>query len=79
MLHGEVYAVEPCPRRDIVRAWRGAGVSVAMLVSALAHPGDRLVPMGEDPPNAGTREPRRPRLPSPSSGIALDAPPTLWR
>ena len=26
MVDGEVYAVEPCPRREIVRAWRGAGV-----------------------------------------------------
>jgi hypothetical protein len=77
VLHGEVYAVETCPRREIVRAWRGAGVSVAMLVSALAHPGDRLVPIGEDPPDAGIREPRRPQLPGPSSGVALGAPPIV--
>ena len=79
MVGGEVYAVLPCPRREIVRAWRGAGVSVATLVSALAHPGERFVPVGEEPPNAGAREPRSPRLPHPCSGVALDMPRTETR
>ena len=62
MVDGEVYAVLPCPRREIVRAWRGAGLSVATLVSALAHPGERFVHIGDvPPPDAGSREPRRPR------------------
>jgi hypothetical protein len=75
VVHGEVYAVQPCPRREIVRAWRGAGVSVTALVGALAHPGERFVHVGhEPPPDAGAREPRRPRLPGPASGIALEPP-----
>lgn len=74
MVDGELYAVLPCPRREIVRAWRGAGVSVAALVSALAHPGERFVRVGDEPPDGGQREPRRPLLPGPAPGIAL-APP----
>jgi hypothetical protein len=71
---GEIYAVLPCSRREIVRAWRGAGVGVATLVSALAHPGERFVHLGNEPPDAEMREPRRPCSPRPGSGIAL-APP----
>jgi hypothetical protein len=74
VVDGEVYAVLPCPRREIVRAWRGAGVGVTALVGALAHPGDRFVRVGDEPPDAGAREPRRPLPPVPGSGIALEAP-----
>ncbi len=74
MVDGEVYAVLPCPRREIVRAWRETGAGVSALVGALAHPGERFVPLGHEPPDAGPREPRRPRRPGPASGIALDPP-----
>jgi hypothetical protein len=74
MVDGEVYAVLPCPRREIVRAWRETGAGVSALVGALAHPGERFVPLGHEPPDVGTREPRRPRPPGPASGIALDPP-----
>ena len=74
MVDGEVYAVLPCPRREIVRAWRGAGASVTVLVGALAHPGERYVKLGDEPPDGAAREPRRPRPPLPASGIALDLP-----
>jgi hypothetical protein len=75
VVDGEVFAVLPCPRREIVRAWRGAGVSVTALVGALAHPGERFVWVGDEPPDAGAREPRRPLPPVPGSGIALEPPP----
>ena len=74
MVDGEVYAVLTCPRREIVRAWREVGGGVTALVGALAHPGERLVPIGEDPPDGGAREPRRPLPPLPGSQIALDPP-----
>lgn len=77
MVDGEVYAVLPCPRREIVRAWRGAGVGVTVLVGALAHPGERYVKLGDEPPDGAAREPRRPRGPLPASGIALDLPLSL--
>jgi hypothetical protein len=74
VIDGEVYAVLPCPRREIVRAWRGAGVGVTALVGALAHPGERFVHVGDEPPDAAMREPRRPLPPGPASGIALEPP-----
>ena len=77
MVDGEVYAVLPCPRREIVRAWRETGAGVTALVGALVHPGERYVRLGDEPPDAGAREPRRPRPPPPASGIALDPPETL--
>jgi hypothetical protein len=76
VVDGEVYAVLPCPRREIVRAWRGAGLSVAALVGALAHPGESFVRVGDEPPDAGEREPRRLRPLLPASGIALEPPRT---
>ncbi len=74
MLDGEVYAVLPCPRREIVRAWREVGGGVTALVDALAHPGERLVYVGDEPPDGATREPRRPRPPLPGSPVALEPP-----
>ena len=74
LFDGEVYAVLPCPRREIVRAWREVGGGVTALVDALAHPGERLVHVGEDPPDGATREPRRPLPPLPGSQISLDPP-----
>jgi hypothetical protein len=74
VVDGEIYAVLQCQRRDIVRAWRGAGLGVATLVSALAHPGERFVLIGDVPPDAGAREPRRPRPSWPASGVALEPP-----
>jgi hypothetical protein len=76
VVDGEVYAVHPCSRREIVRAWREVGGGVTALVDALAHPGERLVSVdhGEDPPDGATREPRRPLRPLPGSQIALDPP-----
>jgi hypothetical protein len=74
ILDGEVYAILPCPRREIVRAWRDSGSGVSTLVSALAHPGERLVHVGDVPPEGGTREPRRPLPPFPGSGISLEPP-----
>ena len=74
MVDGEVYAVLPCPRREIVRAWRQTGGSVTALVGALAHPGERYLHLGDEPPDTGPREPRRPRSPTPASGIALALP-----
>ncbi len=74
MVDGEIYAVLPCPRREIVRAWREVGGGVTALVDALAHPGARLVHVGEDPPDGGEREPRRPLPPLPGSEIALEPP-----
>jgi hypothetical protein len=71
---GEIYAVRPCPRREIVRAWRDVGGGVAALVDALAHPGERLVHVGDEPPDSATREPRRPLPPLPGSQIALEPP-----
>jgi hypothetical protein len=75
IVDGEVYAVLPCPRREIVRAWRDVGGGVTALVGALAHPGERFVYVGEDPPDDATREPRRPLPYPPGSEIALEAPP----
>ena len=46
-----------------------------MLVGALTHPGERLEHVGDTPPDAGMREPRRPLPPLPGSGITLDPPP----
>jgi hypothetical protein len=46
-----------------------------MLVGALTHPGERLVHVGDVPPDAGAREPRRPLPPLPGSGISLEPPP----
>ena len=74
MLDGEIYAVFPCPRREIVRAWREVGGGVTALVGALAHPGERLVHVGEEPPDGAAREPRRPLHPLPGSQIALEQP-----
>ena len=74
MVDGELYAVLPCPRREIVRAWRETGAGVTALVGALAHPGERFVHLGDEPPDTGPREPRRPRPPAPAFGIALDPP-----
>ena len=74
MVEGEVYAVVPCPRREIVRAWRETGAGVTALVGALAHPGERYVRLGDEPPDAAAREPRRPHPATPASGIALDPP-----
>ncbi|MDX6628582.1 MAG: hypothetical protein QOH00_828 [Gaiellales bacterium] len=74
VVDGEVYAVYPCPRREIVRAWREVGGSVTALVGALAHPGERLVHVGDEPPDVGAREPRRPLPPLPGSQVALDSP-----
>jgi hypothetical protein len=71
---GEVYAVLPCPRREIVRAWRDVGGGVTTLVGALARPGARFVYIGDEPPDAGAREPRRPRPTLPGSEIALEPP-----
>jgi hypothetical protein len=78
VVDGEVYAVLPCPRREIVRAWRDSGTGVSMLVGALAHPGERFVHVGDVPPEDGTREPRRPLPPLPGSGISLDPPAPRW-
>jgi hypothetical protein len=75
VVDGEVYAVFPCPRREIVRAWRDVGGGVTALVGALAHRGERFVPVGEEPPDGATREPRRPLSPLPGSQIALEPPP----
>jgi hypothetical protein len=77
VVHGEVYVVLPCPRREIVRAWRETGGGLAALVEALAHPGERFVWVGDEPPDGAAREPRRPRPVAPASGIALD-PPQDW-
>ena len=77
MVDGEVYAVLTCPRREIVRAWREVGGGVTALVGALAHPGARLVHVGEDPPDCGAREPRRPLPRLPGSRIALERPRAL--
>jgi hypothetical protein len=74
VVDGEVYAVFPCPRREIVRAWRDVGGGVTALVGALTHPGERFVHVGEEPPDAATREPRRPLRPLPGSQVALDPP-----
>jgi hypothetical protein len=74
VVDGEIYAVLPCPRREIVRAWRDVGGGVTALVGALAHPGERFVHVGEEPPDAATREPRRPLPPWPGSQIALEPP-----
>lgn len=79
MVDGEVYAVLPCPRREIVRAWRDTRAGVTALVGALAHPGERFVYVGDEPPDAGAREPRRPLPPGPASGIALEPPEGLSR
>lgn len=76
MVDGEIFAVLPCPRREIVRAWRETGAGVTALVGALAHPGERYVRLGAEPPDAAAREPRRPRPPLPASGFALDLPQT---
>jgi len=72
VLRGEVYAIQPCPRREIVRAWRETGGGISVLVEALAHPGERFVWLGNEPPDSASREPRRPRPVAP--GILL-APP----
>jgi hypothetical protein len=77
VVDGKVYAIMPCSRREIVRAWRDSGSGVGMLVGALTHPGERLVHVGDEPPETGTREPRRPLPPLPGSGISLD-PPRPW-
>jgi hypothetical protein len=77
VVDGEVYAVEPCPRREIVRAWRETGAGVTALVGALAHPGERFVKLGDEPPDGAAREPRRPRPAGPASAIALDPPEPL--
>jgi hypothetical protein len=75
VVDGEVYALQPCPRREIVRAWREVGGSMSMLVAALSHPGVRYIHVGKEPPEGGgTREPRRPLSPEPSSEIALEPP-----
>jgi hypothetical protein len=75
VLDGEIYAVHPCPRIEIVKAWREVGGGVTALVGALAHPGERLVHVGgEEPPDGGAREPRWPLRPLPGSQIALDPP-----
>jgi hypothetical protein len=74
VVDGEVYAVLPCPRREIVRAWRDVGGSVTALVGALAHPGERFVHVGEEPPDTATREPRRPLPFLPGSEIQLEPP-----
>jgi hypothetical protein len=74
VVHGEVYAVQPCPRREIVRAWRETGGGISALVEALAHPGERFVWLGNEPPDSAAREPRRPRPSAPASGIALHPP-----
>ena len=76
MVDGEVYAVFPCPRSEILRAWREVGGSVTALVGALAHPGERFVHIGDEPPDGGTREPRSPLPPLPGSRIALEPPAT---
>jgi hypothetical protein len=76
VIDGEVYAVVPCPRREIVRAWREVGGAVSALVGALAHPGERYVPVGEDPPDCGAREPRRPLRPLHGSDVLLETPVT---
>ena len=77
VLDGEVYAVFPCPRSEILRAWRDVGGSMTALVGALARPGDRFVHVGDEPPDGSTREPRRPLPPLPGSRISLEPPPTL--
>ena len=74
VLRGEVYGVQPCPRREIVRAWRETGGGISVLVEALAHPGERFVWLGNEPPDSASREPRRPRPVAPAPGVAL-APP----
>jgi hypothetical protein len=74
VVDGKVYAILPCSRREIVRAWRHSGSGVGMLVGALTHPGERLEHVGDTPPDAGMREPRRPLPPLPGSGITLDPP-----
>jgi hypothetical protein len=74
VVHGEVYAVQPCPRREIVRAWRETGGGLSALVEALARPGERFVWLGNEPPDPAAREPRRPHPVAQASGIAL-APP----
>jgi hypothetical protein len=71
---GEIYAVIPCPRSEILRAWRDVGGGVSALVGALTHPGERFVHVGAEPPDGGTREPRRPLPPLPGSGISLEPP-----
>ena len=75
LIDGEVYAVNPCPRIEIVRAWREVGGGVSALVGALAHPGERFERLGEDPPDGSPREPRRPLRPLQGSQIELEAPP----
>jgi len=74
VVHGEVYAVQLCPRREIVRAWRETGGGLSALVEALARPGERFVWLGDEPPDSASREPRRPRPVAPAPGIALDPP-----
>jgi hypothetical protein len=74
VVDGEIYAVLPCPRREIVRAWRDVGGGVTALVGALAHPGERFVHVGEEPPDAATREPLRPLPFLPGSEIRLEPP-----
>ena len=74
MVAGEVYAVFPCPRSEILRAWRDVGGSVTALVGALAHPGERFVHIGDEPPDGAAREPRRPLRPLPGSRISLEPP-----
>jgi hypothetical protein len=75
VVDGEVYAVFPCPRSEILRAWRDVCGSVTALVGALAHPGERFVHIGDEPPDGATREPRRPLPPLPGSRISLEPPP----
>ena len=74
VVDGKVYAILPCSRRQIVRAWRDSGSGVGMLVGALTHPGERLVHVGDAPPEAGMYELRRPLPPRPGSGISLEPP-----
>lgn len=75
VVDGEIYAVIPCPRSEILRAWRDVGGGVSALVGALARPGERFVHVGDEPPDGATREPRRPLLPLPGSHILLEPPP----
>jgi hypothetical protein len=50
VIGGEIYAAQACSRREIVRAWRDSGGSVSALIGNLAHPGKRLVYVGDEPP-----------------------------
>jgi hypothetical protein len=74
VVDGEIYAVIPCPRSEILRAWRDVGGGVSALAGALAHPGERFVHVGGEPPDGATREPRRPLPPLPGSRISLEPP-----